>query len=174
MEPRIQYAQTADGVSIAFCATGEGTPLLWVSPVAFCHVQLDWQTTFSYLFQPLARNHRFVWFDWPGTGLSDRDAIDFSMDAMVRSIEAVVSKTGLEKFALTAGTSAVPIAVTYATARPERVSHLILMDGWAKFSEVEQSAVWQAEKVLRVKDWVIYTETFMRVLWGIQDQEFAR
>jgi len=174
MEPRIQYAQTSDGVSIAFCVMGEGTPLLFVSPPPFCHVQIDWQTTFSYLYQPLARNHRFVWFDWPGAGLSDRDAIDFSMDAMVRGIEGVVARTGLEKFALTASTMAVPIAVTYAATRPERVSHLILTDGWGKFAEVEQSAVWQAEKVLRGKDWVIYTETLTRVLWGLEDQEFAR
>jgi hypothetical protein len=27
MEPRIQYAQTKDGVSIAFWTLGEGTPL---------------------------------------------------------------------------------------------------------------------------------------------------
>jgi len=174
MEPRIQYAQTADGVSIAFCVMGEGTPLLWLSTPPWCHVQLDWQTTFSYLLQPLARNHRFVWFDWQGTGLSDRDAIDFSMDAMVRNIEAVVARTGLEKFALSALQMGVPIAVTYAAAWPERVSHLILADGWTKFSEVEQSAVWQAEKALRDKDWVIYTETFIRVLWAPQDQEFAR
>jgi hypothetical protein len=26
MEPRIQYAKTADGVSIAFCTEGEGVP----------------------------------------------------------------------------------------------------------------------------------------------------
>ena len=174
MEPRIQYAQTADGVSIAFCVMGEGTPLLWVSTVPWCHVQLDWETTFSYLYQPLARNHRLVWFDWPGTGLSDRDAVDFSMDAMVRSIEAVVARTGLEKFALSALGIGVPIAVTYAAARPERVSHLILADGWTKFAEVEGLAAWQTEKALRDKDWVIYTETFTRVLWDLQDQEFAR
>ena len=28
MEPRIQYAQTADGVSIAFWTLGEGMPLV--------------------------------------------------------------------------------------------------------------------------------------------------
>jgi len=174
VEPRIQYATTADGVSIAFCEAGEGAALLFVSHPPFCHVQLDWQTTFSYLFKPLARKHRFVWFDWPGTGLSDRDAIDFSMQAMVRTIEAVVARTGLDKFALGTLASGVPICVTYAAAHPERVSHLILTDGWTKFSEVEDSAAWEAEKALRDKDWVIYTETFMRVLWGVKDQEFAR
>ena len=140
MEPRIQYAKTADGVSIAFCVAGEGPPLLFVSHPPFCHVQLDWQTAFSHLYQPLARNHRFVWFDWQGTGLSDRDAIDFSMDAMVRNIEAVVARTGLEKFTLSALVAGVLIAVTYAATRPERVSHLILADGWTKFAEIELEA----------------------------------
>ena len=36
MEPRIQYAKTADGVSIAFWTLGEGMPLL-------CHASLPWQ-----------------------------------------------------------------------------------------------------------------------------------
>jgi len=174
MEPRIQYAKTSDGVSIAFCAMGEGTPPLFASPPPFCHVQLDWQATFSYLFQPLARNHKFVWFDWPGTGLSDRDVIDFSMDAMLRSIEAVVARTGLDKFALGTLASGVPIAVTYAAVRPERVSHLILADGWTKLEEIQQTPFWQAESALRDKDWIIYTETYMRVLWQIPDEEFAR
>jgi len=30
MEPRIQYARTADGVSIAFWTMGRGEPLVWV------------------------------------------------------------------------------------------------------------------------------------------------
>jgi len=174
MEPRIQYAKTADGVSIAFCVAGEGSPLMFLPRPPMCHVQLDWQVTFSYLYQALARNHRFVWFDWPGAGLSDRDAIDFSMDAMVRSVEAVVARTGLEEFALSGHAGGALIAVTYAVAQPERVSHLILADGWTKFSELEGSPLWEAEKTLRDKDWVIYTETVCRVLWGIEDQEFAR
>ena len=31
MEPRIQYAKTSDGVSIAFAAMGEGIPLVHLS-----------------------------------------------------------------------------------------------------------------------------------------------
>ena len=34
MEPRIQYAQTKDGVSIAFSTLGEGMPLVRVLEVA--------------------------------------------------------------------------------------------------------------------------------------------
>ena len=174
MEPRIQYAQTADGVSIAFCVMGDGPPLVFVSPPPFCHVQLDWETTFTYLYQPLTRAFRFVWFDWRGTGLSDRDAIDFSMDAMLRDIEAVVTRNGFETVALCGLSSGVLIALTYAATRPERISHLVLADGWAKSSELEQLSLWEAEKALRSKDWVLYTEAYAHMVWGIDDPEFGR
>jgi len=173
MEPRIQYAKTSEGVNIAYCVAGEGRNLLWVWPPPFSHVQLDWETVSSHIFQPLAKNQRLVWFDWPGTGLSDRDSIDFSMEAMTRAIETVVARTSLEKFSICATLSAVPIALTYAAEWPERISHLIFVDGWTQFSEVEQSAARQAEKALRGKDWVIYSETFARVLMGYEDQEYA-
>jgi len=45
MEPRIQYAQTANGVSIAFWILGEGMPVMgmWASPAS--HIQLEWQVS---------------------------------------------------------------------------------------------------------------------------------
>ena len=67
MEPRIQYEKTSEGVNIAYCVAGEGRNLLWVWPPPFSHVQLDWETVSSHIFQPLAKNQRLVWFDWPGT-----------------------------------------------------------------------------------------------------------
>ncbi len=42
MEPRIQYAQTKDGVSIAYWTLGEGMPLFQM-PFPFSHLQLDWE-----------------------------------------------------------------------------------------------------------------------------------
>ena len=41
MEPRIQYAQTKDGVSIAYRAMGEGMPFVH-TPLLFSHIQLEW------------------------------------------------------------------------------------------------------------------------------------
>jgi hypothetical protein len=43
MEPRIQYAQTADGVSIAFWTLGEGMPLVHIPNFPFSHIQMEWQ-----------------------------------------------------------------------------------------------------------------------------------
>ncbi len=35
MEPRIQYAKTTDGVSIAFWVAGRGPPIVWVPDPPF-------------------------------------------------------------------------------------------------------------------------------------------
>ncbi len=43
MEPRIQYAQTEDGVSIAYWTLGEGMPLVDPFGAPFGHIQLEWQ-----------------------------------------------------------------------------------------------------------------------------------
>ncbi len=42
MEPRIQYAKTKDGVSIAYSTLGEGMPIVHM-PFPFSHLQLDWE-----------------------------------------------------------------------------------------------------------------------------------
>ena len=43
MEPRIQYARTADGVSIAFWTLGEGMPVVHMASIGGSHIQLEWQ-----------------------------------------------------------------------------------------------------------------------------------
>jgi len=43
MEPRIQYAKTSDGVSIAYAVAGDGPPLVRVPLPGANHVQRDWR-----------------------------------------------------------------------------------------------------------------------------------
>jgi class 3 adenylate cyclase len=118
------------------------------------------------------RTFRIIWYDSRGTGLSDRDAIDFSMEAMMRDLEAIIDRTGLRSFAVMAITDAVPMAVTYAATFPDRVSHLILIDGWTNSSDFTGTPVWEAREALVDKDWTLYTETFARVLLGLDNPRF--
>ncbi len=168
MEPRIQYAQTKDGVSIAFASMGEGPPLVRVPLPGVAHAQREW-AMFPNIFPPLTRTFRLILYDARGTGLSDRDAIDFSMEAMMRDLEAVVDRTGLRSFAILAFQDAVPMAVTYAATFPDRVSHLILIDGWTNSSDFMGTPAWEAHEALIDKDWTLYTETMTRVLVGMDD-----
>ena len=43
MEPRIQYAQTKDGVSIAFCTLGQGAPAVQMPVRPWSHIQAQWR-----------------------------------------------------------------------------------------------------------------------------------
>ena len=165
MEPRIQYAKTSDGVSIAYATMGEGPPLVRVPLPGANHVQRDWRM-FPNTFPPLTRTFRLILYDARGTGLSDRDTIDFSMEAMMRDLEAVVDRTGFRSFAVLAFHDSVPMAVTYAATFPDRVSHLILLDGYAKPSDFLSSPAYEAHAALLDKDWTLYTERLVRVLMG--------
>jgi class 3 adenylate cyclase len=173
MEPRIQYAKTSDGVNIAYSTAGEGRSMISMPPPGFTHAELNWEM-FGAIWQPLLGKYRAVMYDSRGTGLSDRSAVDFSMEAMIRDLEAVVERSGFESFVLASWGTAVPIAVTYAAAHPGRVSHLILIDGCATFSDFAQSPVYKAGVLLLDGDWVIFTETFAQVLWAFGDPEITR
>jgi len=173
MEPRIQYAKTSDGVNIAFAEAGEGRTLIAMIAPAFSHAELSWEA-WANILPPLASRFRTAWYDARGTGLSDRHAIDFSTEAMIRDLEGVVAGTGFDSFVLVAWCNAVPTAVTYAVAHPERVSHLILGDAFTTLSDISQTPAYQASVALLEMDWLLFTETFGQVLWGYANPEFGR
>lgn len=80
-----------------------------------------------------SKNNLFVRYDGRGFGLSDRDVEDFSLDARVRDLEAVVDALGLERFVLYAVSAGGPTAIAYTVRHSERVSRLILAGTYAKF-----------------------------------------
>jgi class 3 adenylate cyclase len=135
MEPRIQYAQTSDGVSIAYCTLGEGMPLLHLPLTPVTHTQMSWQIPqYRRWLEGLARGRMLVLWDWRGCGLSGRGADDFSLDTLTLDLEAVASKVGADRFALFAMANAVPLALTHAAHHPERVTHLLLWHGYASYA----------------------------------------
>jgi len=172
MEPRIQYTQTATAVSIAYAAAGKGRTLILVPSPPVTHVQRQ-PEVYQRLWEGLTERFHFVWYDSRGSGLSDRDAVDFSIEAMMRDLEAVAESAGGGQFALLAVFDGVPIAITYAATRPERVSHLILADGWMVQSDYYLNPAHHADAGLREQDWVLYTETVARVFMGFDDPVFA-
>ncbi|HUF54504.1 MAG TPA: adenylate/guanylate cyclase domain-containing protein [Dehalococcoidia bacterium] len=173
MEPRIQYCTTSDGVSIAYSTVGEGRPLIAMPVPGFSHAELSWQM-FAAIFRPLAEKYHVIAYDSRGSGMSDRSAIDFSMDAMLRDLEAVIEVNGLDSFVMSSFISASPVAIRYVAENPGRASHLVIADGWADFADVAKSTAYRAGMPMLDADWVLFTETFAQVLWAYQAPEFGR
>jgi len=169
MEPRIQYAKTSDGVNIAFWTLGEGMPVVEMPAGEFSHIQLEWQTSHMRgWYEGLAKKRMLVHYDGRGRGLSDRDATDYSLEAEMLDLKAVVDRLGLDRFALIGLFGHGPVAINYAVQHPEQVSHLILWMAVSRGSD--ESPKLRAMNELRDADWNLYTRA-LAGLFGGQPEE---
>ena len=160
MEPRIQYAKTSDGVNIAYWTMGEGPPLVYAIGPHQSHCQLEWQLPeFRALYERIGRGRQLIRYDSRGSGLSDRDVAEISLDAYLLDLEAVVDRLGLEKFALAGVLYSSAVTIAFAARNPERLSHLILWCGWARYKDLFRSPLFTTFRALRTQDWTTYSET---------------
>jgi pimeloyl-ACP methyl ester carboxylesterase/DNA-binding CsgD family transcriptional regulator len=80
----------------------------------------------------LSRGHTYIRYDQRGCGLSDRDVADYSLDAWVGDLEAVVQAVGLRRFPLFGMSQGAAVAIAYAARHPERVTQLVLAGAYAR------------------------------------------
>ncbi len=159
-EPRIQYATASDGARIAYWTLGEGPALVHMPPFPLSHIQAEWQYGPARAYwEGLSTGRRLIRYDGRGTGLSDREATEFSLDTLIADLEAVTGKLGLTKFALLGFGHTGPAAIAYAARLPERVSHLILWCSYARAAEYTRNPRVEAARSIAAQDWEMYTET---------------
>jgi len=131
--PQIRYTKTADGVSIAYFAIGTGPTMIAMPMMPVTHIELEWKVDGLRRYgEAVAQAGRYVRYDGRGFGLSDRNAHDFSLEAMVRDLEAVVDAVGSDSFVLMATQWMAMPALAYGALRPDRVSALVLRLGVAR------------------------------------------
>jgi len=126
MEPQIRYCKTSDGVRIAYATVGSGPPVVrvlgWMT-----HIEYEWENpSWRRTVEGMSTRFSYVRYDARGMGLSDRNVSDFSMEALVGDLEAVVDALGLERVALFGVSAGGSVAIRYAVKHPERVSHLVI------------------------------------------------
>lgn len=119
------------------------------------------------MYRELSRDHRLIRYDTRGNGLSDREVELVSLEAYVSDLEAVVEAVGLERFALFGISQGCAVSIAYAVRHPERVTHLVLLGGyalgWAK------RALSEAEK-----EHLAAMGTLMRLGWGQENPAFRQ
>ena len=176
----MHYARTSDGVNIAYAAFGNaegGVPLVCVRPAHLSHLGVEWQLPFEtrgHEFETLAEKRLVVRFDSRGSGLSDRGVADISLEARCRDIDAVVDRLGLTRFALQGFIHSGSWAIAYAATRPERVSHLILVQAYLKGDEYWDTPGRLALEPLATLDWATYTEASLSNAFGWAPDDLPR
>ncbi len=172
MEPLIQYATTSDGVTIAYAEAGTGTPLVAIQPPPYANIEVefrDWEW-----HRIMASRRRLIRFDNRGSGLSQRDVEDYSLDAMVSDVEAVVDALDLPPFVISGEQHAAPVAIRYAAKHPERLSHLALLCGYANagsFYDIPELK--SLFTLLEHDDVVAFTDMLTLREFGWQNAELA-
>jgi len=129
---QIRYCRAGGGARIAYALSGFGSPLVkaanWLT-----HLDLEWESPiWSHWIDALSARHRLVRYDERGCGLSDWDVTDFDLDTWVEDLEAVVDSVGLTRFPLLGLSQGAAVAIAFAVRHPERVSHLVLVGGYAR------------------------------------------
>jgi pimeloyl-ACP methyl ester carboxylesterase len=163
----IHFCTASDGTRIAYATVGTGPPLVraahWIT-----HLDYDWQSpVWRHWLVGLAQGRQFIRYDERGCGLSAHDVDDFSLDAFVQDLEAVVDDLGLERFPLLGVSQGGAMAITYAARHPERVSHLILLGAYA------QGRLRRAVTDEQRREAALQFE-IVRLGWGREDPAFRR
>ena len=166
-EPRIQYAQTADGVHVAYFVLGEGQPLVLMPTPPISHIgkAVTVPSLWSFM-EGLAGISRLVAYDGRGFGLSDRGDPDFLIETQILDLEAVAVQLRLERFALLAHFDSTPAAIAYAARNPARLTHLLLWSGYANGAEQTSTGEFEAMIALMDKDWQVFTQVIANLVMG--------
>ena len=120
MDQRIRFCEV-DGSRVAFATAGQG-PALVVDTGWVGHLEFMWQSqVYRTFFESLAQTHTIIRFDKPGTGLSDRQRRDFSIEVEVQALEGVIARLGLRIFDVLGTSQGGLVAALIAHRHPQQL-----------------------------------------------------
>ncbi len=157
IEPQIRYAQTADGVSIAYWTLGDGRPVFMNSPLTFSHSGLEVQIPrIAAMYERVASNAMLVRWDNRNYGLSQRGVQRLGIDDWAADVIAVADTLDADGFDL--------IGINYppgvAALQPERVRRAVLVGPpTLRLADLLDDPDQAAVRSLAATNWEVFTET---------------
>ncbi|MBW2292151.1 MAG: alpha/beta fold hydrolase [Deltaproteobacteria bacterium] len=154
VEQEIGFVQSADGTRIAYATAGEGPAIVHVLGWA-SHVEKGLQSpAYNASVGHFAENFQFVQYDGRGSGLSDRNVKDFSMEARVADLEAVIDGLGFDRVVLWGMSAGGGPSLEYTLRHPEKVRRLILTATGASAASIRAAnPMWNSIPDLVRKGW---------------------
>jgi pimeloyl-ACP methyl ester carboxylesterase/DNA-binding CsgD family transcriptional regulator len=173
--PDLSFATAADEVSIAWTSIGNGPTLIHLPGVPFSNFEGEWRSpVLRRAFTALGENLRFIQFDGRGTGRSQRDVSDLSLEAYLGDIDAVVDAAGVESVVLLGFYASAPHAIAWAARNPDRVRGLILFGGATGHGVTMQAPSMRALLSLIERDWDTFVESMTHAWLGWPEGDEGR
>ena len=135
MRPETRYAKSGD-ISLAYQVIGDGPLDFVVVPGWISNVDFAWEDPlYGDWVRRLAAFSRVILFDKRGTGLSDRDVGDSTLEDRMDDLRAVLAAAGSDRAAVMGFSEGGPLSMLFAATYPERVRALVLYATFARFAE---------------------------------------
>jgi pimeloyl-ACP methyl ester carboxylesterase/class 3 adenylate cyclase len=129
------YAQSGD-LNIAFQTMGNGPVDIILIPGFISHVEFTHEMIgYTSFLRRLSAFARVVTFDKRGQGLSDRADGVAPLEQRMDDVRAIMDEIGSQPAILFGFSEGCPMSVLFAATYPERVSHIILFGGFARFAD---------------------------------------
>ena len=183
--PQTRWAETQDGLDIAYQAFGEGPVTIVLINAWLTHVEIEWELPpFAAFLRQLASFARVIQFDKRGTGMSDRFSRVPDLEARMDDVRAVMDASGTERAALLGLWDGAALAALFAATYPNRTLAVIL-DGppktaWAPdypWGEPENDR--SLRRMQEIWGEEAHAEEFVRLVYGadfpqLDDPELCR
>lgn len=166
LKQTIRFCQTDDNYAIAYAISGRQEPVLVKAANWLSHLEFDcYSPIWAHWWQGLSERFKLVRYDERGCGLSDWEVGEFSFDAWVSDLSHVIQAAKLDRFALLGISQGASVAIAYAIANPDRVSHLILYGGFVQ-GRLKRNPSQEIEAQM--------LEDLVKLGWGRPDPAFRR
>jgi class 3 adenylate cyclase/pimeloyl-ACP methyl ester carboxylesterase len=182
--PKTRYAETVDGVDIAYQVIGDGPVTIVYINAYFSHLEVGWELpAYASFLRNLASFARVICFDKRGVGMSDRITRLPDLEARMDDIRAVMDASTTVRAAIYGMGEGAALAALFAASHPDRTTALIFAGTprtrwapdfpWGMGDEEAQDTrdyeIWGDED---------YAEEFARMLFGdiplVKDPDFGR
>jgi pimeloyl-ACP methyl ester carboxylesterase/class 3 adenylate cyclase len=152
--PETRYARSGD-VTIAYQVmeqSGDGPrrDLLYV-PGMVSHLEFFHEIPgYTDFLRRLSRFARVTTFDKRGQGLSDRISGVPPLEVRMDDVRAVLDAVGVESAAVFGVSEGCAMSALFAATYPQRVTHLILVSGFARFTSADDyPLMWSHEQIAK-------------------------
>jgi pimeloyl-ACP methyl ester carboxylesterase/DNA-binding CsgD family transcriptional regulator len=175
MQPSIEFVTSADGVRIGWTSEGSGPALVQLPGAPFSNLEGERRIpVLRRAYDRLSARVRLISYDARGTGRSQREVTDVTLDAFVRDLDAVIAASGEREVVLFGFYHSATHAIAWAARHPERVRGLILFGGALRGWDQMRGPGTQALLSLIERDWDTFVESIAHAWLGWPDDEDGR
>jgi class 3 adenylate cyclase len=162
-QPQTQYVAVGEA-DVAYQVLGEGPPDLLLLAGIASHVEMNWQLPgYAETFGRLASFCRLIMFDRRGVGASNAAPPNTTWEDFTEDALAVLAAVGSKKTAVVGVAESAPIAVLLSAMYPERVTSLVLLDGYARYVAADDYTIGLSPEL-----WETIESTILET-WGTPD-----